>query len=341
MHYYNIIAMRGKELKNMPDGVFPITLPDCVTSTESFGTSKRYGRYQSKQTCRESVFYRIKEMKSIFSSTSDCILGIQSTGQQYSTVAAILEKYSSMYSKDFVKEVLSKLFKLVFDVQLDINYAVVPAEDIYKIYGGGLYHFIARNHKSVGKNSDGYVTIYLDCTKNTKAGKLGTSVSAILAILREPIIVDKIVSGKIRTATTLSSELLKISAKRTKGDICEYFNIADYGDGNTEKYLTESEQRYLMQSINGDGSDWFSIFLLAGYCQYNKVISGDMAINRNGPVNTMLSAKDELEKFVGKARKLLSMKAIAKRCGNIDEQKDSSIYHSYLRRVHEAYEKVS
>jgi hypothetical protein len=330
--------MRGPEQKKMPLGIFPKTLVDIVSSTESFSKYTKVPRYQANHTCRESVHYRVRELKSIFSDDSDCTMGIQSTGQQYSTVARILTEYSEKSMEDVVGKTLERLFKKVFDISLEISYGIATEKDINKMFGGGLHYFRDKNGNKVDKNSDGYVTIYLNCKKNPYGPALSVSISAILAILREPVIVEKIVSGKISTRVSLANELVNISSKRAAGNLCGYFNISGYGNGNSEKYLTDSESSYIRNSINGDGSDWLSLFLLAGYCVYNSELD---VTSRNGPVNSMMSSPNSIKGFVKKIKKLPSMKIVSKRCGKIDPGRDSSIYLKYMDIIRRTYEEIS
>lgn len=225
-------------------------------------------RYMDVFPCRELLLNDSGIWSDVFYIPEhNYMMGIRCNGEMYHNTYRLLRRDKN--SKIKVKKVLED----VFGISLDIRYGTLEKRIAERTFGG--FSIVYGDGE---KESLGYVTLYLNSWENQGICAIDAGVSAILALLREPIIIRGILSGDIFDTQSLCKVLIKISLARAKetDDSYNCLRLLGIMDSTTRTMseLRQQIRRNLSEENNDDGSDWFSMATLAVFCFIFKTLIG-------------------------------------------------------------------
>lgn len=252
---------------------------------EGFLGHKNSSWYE-EEYCRESVSYRFRETAGKFKfPTSNTIFGIRCYGEQYTTVVKEITKTKP--DKKAVLETIAKVLSESFELNISLDYGSTDADAMPGEYRFTYLDLRGREHT---KSCNRTVTVYIKTWENKEVTLLNPKVSGVLAVLREPLIISRIVSGKITDKESLIDAISRIALARLTGKIAGYYcmNLAccDYEEIDIVLREITSE----LKSIhNDDGSDWYSMLHLGIFLfsldKESEEESSSTVENCSGPVD--------------------------------------------------------
>lgn len=245
-------------------------------------------RFLSSVHCREQVVKRVRGIvNKTFTGNDNVILGVRAFGEQYTTVAELLSKISRKNNSSQKKtaEFLRDFINRVFRINLDLEFGIIPKSKLKNSLAFSVT-FPGKNGESVTRACNHQITLYMNSWENVDTALIDVKVSAILALLREPILVDKIFSGEIFDHISLARETMKISLSRATKKDDSYFCVSLSGIESNLKALQNRMKNVLAHRDNSDGSDWESMSRLAVffYTIY-ETKTKDKVSTENGPAN--------------------------------------------------------
>jgi hypothetical protein len=204
-------------------------------------------------------------------------VSVRCFGVQYTEMVNILFRKN--------KEELEKLLGEIMGVKLGIRYGKTIQNNL-------LLCLPSTRRLGVEIPSDGFIILEFPLKISSIDDGIGYKLSAVLAILKEPAVIGKILAIKSPTVNNLVDCLLDLAAKRALFEDTSYKYCPISSAPNLKPQKFESRFRYeiskfLRAMCNDDGSDcisllYLSIFLKNSYMMLSKY--------ENGPVNAVRSA---------------------------------------------------
>lgn len=277
-----------KDTKKLPWNSldFNITSFDSTGNSFDFLESEESYSFCGSQTCREFVLVDLSTIMYAFYGYESKILqrfhylvGIKSSGEMYTKVAKILRKRHGLRKLEkFYQDIFGLKFKLSYKLY---KYADNPANAFL------CTDFVFQDGRKVA-NGEITVKFFLH---ETKLSALHAVISALLALLREPLITERILFGKIYDRESLAKSILTIAkARLDRKDVsydCFMLTAEDISLRHyTRKEILERILDSLSDTNNDDGSDYFSMTFLAAFvAAYNKEVKGEIWDNDFGVVD--------------------------------------------------------
>lgn len=230
-----------------------------------------YGTFLRDMSCRESVCYRFQELHRERSKIKECdfVVGLRSYGEMYNTTARCIRKISRELGVKYSElvEIVSKFFSATFELDLIIRSGFLTRKKA-NLSPGGKTRTFRKGDKTTLTWMLGYYDVYIESWDNFHGSNIDVKISAILALLREPDIVEGIIYGEITDMNSLIKSIVRLSVSRFNKDKSNrYLCAVAVGGILTVDNLKMSMLDFLKSPLNDDGSDWYSMLNLAVFCQ--------------------------------------------------------------------------
>lgn len=222
--------------------------------------------YMKAVTCRETLLTRLRMASNEIASRMtenrehgyNVSFNLVATGQKYTNL------YKKIKSKKGSLEILEYFINDIFNVNVEISF--IPVPNISEMASWMKYiHSMVIN---IPYQRTPPAIVY----------------SAILSILKEPEISERIISGKITTKKQLIKELVGLASRRQRGEDVSIYN-------KKLGYSKVDNGKYLLFPFNHNGTDWISILYLALFIflYNNRLVLPTITLRMasNGPINSV------------------------------------------------------
>lgn len=278
-------------------------------------------RYMEEFSCREFMLRDSGVWDEVFNghSSLNFMVAIRSHGEMYTDTSKIFRNNKGTDIK------FSQLIKETLGLTITLRAGIMKE----KTLGYHTYIEISDYNRRV----DGFVTIFIPSWENTGGYRLGIQISAVLALLKEPIIISKIAKGEISDKKSLCKELIRIAYARMNKKDSSYECYALLGiDGKAFSSrdellsLIKDQLRYM---FNDDGSDWISIALLSVYF----FAGSELNFDASGPVDAVESGttKTIMKNFKEYVDESSLLREIAREVENLSEKYDEDFDEDFSR----------
>lgn len=257
-HSYTVMLIKRKENFPVPEEM------SFSSSLETYGFGFRKFSSQSREEvvwsygCREVMHrYMAEYLSRELITNFKTLMGVRMSGEQYSAVIKILAQNQN--------ENLSKLSAFLanltgISLRIDLETERINSRFTYRK---------SDSHAQLEKLCVGDIRVYVPLWENEKAVRINTKLCVIGALLKEPRVVSKILSGEIHDVESLVVELLHIARDRANKTDTSYECYSLVGSyGKTHEQIMNQILDVLAYDANLDGSSWLDITKLAVYIYY-------------------------------------------------------------------------
>ena len=287
-HRYIVEAVAG-ENPGKEDVQFLVANPYATNNPSNFGSNTgEVARFLISHGCREALVHHAEAYLPTFRSklrkNKDVLIGYRMFGEQYSAVAILLKNYGVAK----FRTIFPKVMETAFGIKLSCEFGLVSKTNTaQKLPVMRHIEYTDSSGKLAKKPNHLFVTIYLKLSENKRAKLLPIVISTISAILREPMVIQKIMDNEVTDANSLAKALTQVSVERANARDSGYHSVSFSGGNRMEPLMTNTIRNNLARSSSSDGSDWYSILKLATFVYYfsSQQFVGNRGIN--GPVNYM------------------------------------------------------
>lgn len=319
VHFIEVVY-KSDRLPTPADFNFSQTNPENFSGTGDFLYSIRLYHFFDSLGCREYVYSRIQGIEEGFlrsSFSGNLLLGVRGMGEMIHKTAEILDKYPKS------AEILQKFLREGFGIDVTLE----TGDSLSKNMKGqfvGTSHIVSRKDTTrIPRHK--FVTIYVPSWTNLKLTNFPEMVTGLLWLIREPSLVEKIVTRKIRGVLSLVREMISLSISRLEGS-ADFMVAAVYGE-SPDKSIEELQEHWKQSNsypLNGEASDYLSVFHTSVFF-FNKYRKVSMNSVGNGLIYCV--KYNSLEKSV-------------KRMLSAMERRSTPVHKEFLQ-IREALEKWS
>ena len=276
----------------VPSLSFLMTQPNSIESPGTFFSTK-YRNFFKTYFCRETMVRDFNARSTLF---SDAIranfrdeflnFGVRMFGPQYNIVANVLKTHPRKDRISALEKFLSNF--LEYPVKLEIGEFTksefVPVPFSYTI-----------ENTRILNNS--YITIKF-LVSNFPKNSFMFNLSAILALLKEPKVIEHLLSIKVPLNKDATLSFIRLFSERLMGEDESYFCPTSAGFNQKSMRIAKfSLKNFVLNYSNDDGSDFYSTFCLGMYFMIKpKVLSIYELSLLKGPVEIITSFCDRLLK---------------------------------------------
>lgn len=262
MSTYYMLEYRRGERKELTHDKFEFNtlVKGAVNSESTFLWSRNYKLFVCETTCREIMLDNLQGLTGSGvhdkNNPDNITYGFRMTGEMPTKVSKLIrqDENPNQYFTPLVEQLLG--FK-----------ATIRAGEFITKPPVGRFSFgrmeIELEDREIPTN--GYVDVFINSWEFPQDTFGDMKLSALLGLLREPYIVQRILSGQIQDKASLAKVMVNLAHKRLNREDTSYIDTDYFSNlsGTTYKEARDRWASMLSDEMNGDGSDYMSLTYLA------------------------------------------------------------------------------
>ncbi len=266
--YLMEVVYKDREVNLAEDFNFLITGLDSFSTSNHFSIEIKHSRFFDTYGCREFLYNMLIAIREPLFDTpisENVVVGVRMIGEMHSKVVDLMESQG-----DSIK-VLQKFFSKYLKVNVELGYGRAEPSWRGRAFVGEL-EVKTRGEDRVAASTvidrSGYVDLYFRPKHNPNYKEsYAALITGLIWLLREPVIIQKILTREIENNTDLATQLMILALDRFEGRDLSFTVAAVYGNtcSYTMKELQEKWTSVHQSAINSNATDYMSIFHAAMY----------------------------------------------------------------------------